>query len=266
MKTGITGHMIVKNEDAWVWFAIQSVLPYLDKLLIIDTGSSDQTLKCIRSIESDKIVLSQVSISSREDLTLLRNKQIQATKTNWIWIIDGDEIYTEDGAKEVVSATRQNYHGIAARRYDLLGDIYHRQDEGVGEYQLLGQQGHLLVRLINLSNFPGLHVSRPYPLEAYLDRDDQVVHSYTHDKWYITTSHLYHAMYLKRSSLGSNLPMFNRGKYKIETGIKIADKITAVFTLPRPSFVPDPLVRRGLDYELAASIITPIKNLKRKLI
>ena len=32
----ITGHMVIKNEDRWVWFAIMSVIEYLDRLIIFD--------------------------------------------------------------------------------------------------------------------------------------------------------------------------------------------------------------------------------------
>ena len=266
MNTHITGHMIVKNEDRWVWFAIQSALPYVDQLLIIDTGSTDKTIDCIKSIKSSKISLLQTTISSQEDMTALRNKQLAETKTNWIWIIDGDEIYTPQGAKEITQAVSQDLKGIVVRRYDLLGDIYHRQVESIGEYHLLNNRGHLLVRLINVDYFPGLHVARPYPLEAYLDNQNRVIHNYDQHKWFITQHHLYHAMYLTRSSLGNNLAMFNRSKYKVETGLKIEDSIPEVFSLERPNFVQSPIIQRGFGYELAASIITPIKDLKRKFI
>jgi hypothetical protein len=73
-------------------------------------------------------------------------------------------------------------------------------------------------------------------------------------------------MYLKRSSLGGNLPMFNRGKYKIESGIKINDALPEIFNLKYPTEVPNPLQKRGLGYEILAKLITPIKKLKRKII
>lgn len=264
--SGITAHMIVKNEDQWVWFALQSVLPSVDQILVTDTGSTDRTVAIINSISSPKIKFSQHQVQSASDMTDLRNAQLKATKTSWIWLVDGDEVYTQKGAREIVHAATSTRHGIAVRRYDLLGDVYHRQLESVGEYQLLGQRGHLVTRLINRSHFPSLHVERPYPLEAYLDGNGQVVHSYAQSKWYITREHLYHAMYLRRSSLGGNLAMLNRNKYKVETGLQIKDELPEVFSLPRPSLVPNPLSRRSITYELAASIITPIKNLKRKLL
>jgi len=40
MKDAITAHMIVKNEEQWVWYALQSILPYVDKVIVYDTGST----------------------------------------------------------------------------------------------------------------------------------------------------------------------------------------------------------------------------------
>ncbi len=264
-KSKITAHMVVKNEDQWVWYAIKSVLPYVDQFLITDTGSSDNTLMLIKSINSPKIELSSTVITRPSQLTQIRNDQIKATKGDWIWIIDGDEVYTSSLCEEIVDYINDlKINGIAVRRYDLLGDVYHRQDESVGEYKLLGTRGHLVTRLIKLSAFPNLHVERPYPLEAYLDNHQQVVHSYNQDKWQISKNSLFHAMYLRRSSLGAKLPMFNRSKYKIEKGLPNITPLPEVFSLPHPLGY-NPFSYRGLMYDLVAAIITPIKMLKRKI-
>lgn len=56
----IIAWMTVKNEEWYVAMAIRSVLPYVEKLLILDTGSTDSTLYEIMKIENDKIDLEQV--------------------------------------------------------------------------------------------------------------------------------------------------------------------------------------------------------------
>jgi glycosyltransferase involved in cell wall biosynthesis len=275
MSSGITAHMVVKNEDQWVWFAISSVLPYVDSILITDTGSTDRTVDIIKAVASDKIIFNQVKATTKDDVTAVRQAQIENTKTSWIWIVDGDEIYGSDTAKEIVqAASADKYSAIVVRRYDLLGDIYHRQIESVGSYNMFGQSGHLLIRLLNKEVLKGLSVKGQYPLESYYTGSGKCVNDLGKDDVYITTGYLYHAMYLKRSSLGSNLSIFNRNKYKVETGIDIGTvgvdprvdpSIPPVFYLPRPTSVPDPLVRRGLGYDLVAGIVTPLKNIKRRL-
>ena len=268
MKSGITAHMIVKNEDQWVYYAIHSVLPHVDTILITDTGSNDKTVKVIKSIRSKKIHFNEIKISTRDEIASVRQSQIDQTKTNWIWIVDADEIYTEAGAKEIVKVTNDSkYSLIVVRRYDLLGDIYHRQTENVGSYRMFGQTGHLLVRLLSLTQLPGLKVRGKYPLESYYTQSGKCVNNLNNSEVYITKNSLYHTMYLTRSSLGGNLPMFNRGKYKIETGI-VVDQTTMpeVFGLKSPAIVGNPLKRRSLAYNLIAAVVTPIKNLKRKIL
>jgi glycosyltransferase involved in cell wall biosynthesis len=263
----ITGHMLVKNEDQWVWFAISSVLAYVDHLHIIDTGSTDHTIQIIKSFSSKKIHFEQKLATSPRELSALRQYQLAETHTPWVWIVDGDEIYSDATAKECLTAIKSTqYEGLVVRRYDLLGDIYHRQQETVGSYRLFGHTGHLLIRLFNRVKLPGLHYAGDYPLEDLIDTNNNSLQTHDPKLWYTTTNYLYHAMYLKRSSLGGNLgSMFNRSKYKIETGISISSTFPAVFSLPRPSYVADPLVSRSLFYNFLATIITPFKQFKRKL-
>lgn len=264
-KPQITGHMIVKNEDRWIWFSIQSVLPYVNKLLIYDTGSTDQTIKIIESIKNKKICFEKLTIKSREEITNLRQKQIEETKTNWFWVIDGDEIYPKITAEEAMSAVNNKYSVIAVRRYDLLGDIYHHQLESIGTYDLFGNKGHLVTRLFNKDKLSGLHLSGDYPNEGYFTKGKKSTRDIDIKKVYITKNKLFHTMYLRRSNLNDS-SIFNRGKYKIETGLVIQNQIPEVFYLKRPKFVPNPLKKRSIIYEVLASIITPIKNLKRKFL
>ena len=265
--SNITAHMVVKNEDQWVWFAIQSILPHVSTLLVTDTGSTDHTLEIIKNISSSKIILLQVNTNNPQQITDIRQTQLNLTKTDWFWLIDGDEIYPDKTAKEIIHATNSNFEGVVVRRYDLLGDVYHRQRESIGQYQIFGRKGHLLGRVFNKKKIKGLYVKGVYPNEGYFDEKDQSTRNRNPKDWFITQNYLYHAMYLKRSSSGSNLRyVFNRSKYKIETGIKINDQPPEVFSLPRPPSVPDPTHIRSYVYEAAASIVTPIKNLKRAVL
>ncbi len=264
----VTVHMVVKNEDQWLWFALQSVLPYVKQIFLTDTGSTDHTLSIIKEINSPKIKFTQTIVSHPSELTQVRQHQLEQTTTNWIWLVDADEIYPRKTVQEIIRAINsQKYEGIVVRRYDLLGDVYHRQRETVGTYHLFGQSGHLVTRLLNKKKIPGLHLKGDYPLEGYYDSANQSIRSRNVQKYYITQNYLYHAMYLKRSSQGGNLKhVFNRQKYKIEKGIPINNQLPEVFNLPRPSIVPDPLQKRSFIYETLATFITPIKNLKRRLL
>jgi len=266
-KTNITVHMMVKNEDQWVRYSLLSVLPYVDRVLVTDTGSSDHTLEAIKSIASPKIKLTETRVNTPEGVTRIREEQLKNTKTDWFWVVDGDEVYPEETASEVVAAMNNpQYEGITVRRYDLLGDIYHRQKESVGSYNMWGTSGHLVLRALNLSKLSSLTLRGDYPNEGYYDKNGTAIINHDPALHYITTNYLYHTMYLKRSSLGGNLPMFNRSKYKIELGIAINSKPPSVFQTPHLSWEQNPKQHRSANYTFLASLITPIKNLKRKIV
>jgi glycosyltransferase involved in cell wall biosynthesis len=260
--------MIVKNEDQWVYYAIQSVLSYVDEFLIVDTGSTDHTVEIIRSIKSKKIKFTESQVTTPGDMTKLRNSQIQETKSDWIWLVDGDEIYPKSVAEEVVTSIKQQkYRCITIRRNDLLGDIYHAQLPSVGSYEIFGEKGHLVTRAFNLSQLPKLKVVNDYPLEEYVYGDGDSTSRLPLSQVYIARGYLYHAMYLRRSSLGASLThMFNRTKFKIETGIAPIGTIPEVFSLSVSGWDLDPRKKRGVLYEILARLITPIKNLKRRFV
>jgi glycosyltransferase involved in cell wall biosynthesis len=270
-KITSTVHMVVKNEDCFMWFALMSILPYADKILITDTGSMDNTIEIIKSIHDPKIVLTQQKVGSPTDISNVRQKQIDETETDWIWVVDGDEIYPRKTCDEIVRILKErgdNLEGIVVSRYDLLGDIYHFQDEKVGEYNLFGKRGHVVLRLINKRKIPGLHVEGIYPYEGYYDKNGLEIINHKPDVFEFTKDKLFHAMYLKRSSGGANLKnTFHRSKWKIEKGNKIANQtnIPEVFKMPRPNIVADSGKKRSLWYESLATVITPVKKTKRKL-
>lgn len=269
-KVKITAHMVVKNEDRFIYYAINSILPFIDRLLICDTGSFDQTIPVIRSIRDDKILFDSKNIQKSADITKVRQEQLDNTSTDWIWIVDGDEIYPASVAKEILKIAEigKDLEGIVVGRYDLLGDIYHYQSESVGTYNAFGRQGHYALRLINRKNIPGLHTGGDYPYEGYYDdKNIEIIH-HNRDKFLFTRGRLWHAMYLTRSTSGSILPnTLHRNKYKIESGNKLAQDIEfpQIFFGPKPNMVPGVTEKRSVFYELSASIITPIKMAKRKI-
>lgn len=268
MNNPITAHMVVKNEDKFIWYAISSVLPYVDRFLIFDTGSKDKTIEIINSFKDGKIEFLQ---KETKDIGKLRQIQIEETDTSWFWIVDGDEIYHSSLCKEIVNIVEnegKNLEGIVVGRYDLMGDIYHFQDESVGTYNLFGRWGHLVLRLINKKNIAGLHLEGKYPYEGYYGENEKELTTHNAQKFYFTEGKLFHAMYLQRSTLGKSLSdTLHRNKYKIELGrcIKDVRLIPEVFYQPHPVFVPDSSQKRSIFYELAAYLLTPIKIIKRNL-
>lgn len=271
-RAEITAHIIVRNEDRYIWYAIQSVLPFVQKCLIYDTGSDDNTVPIINSIDSEKIRFKEYAAHDITEIGKLRQLQIEETETDWFWIVDGDEMYPTSVCHEIrqiVKGNGEQLEGIAVQRYDLIGDIYHYQSETVGTYDLFRRRGHHVIRLLNKKNLPGLHVEGIYPNEGYYDQNGAEVIHHDPEKYKFTEGRILHAMYLQRSSRGANLRnVFHRKKWKIEKGIPIPSsyKMPEVISAPRPAMVPDISKRRSYIYEAMSSLITPVKQLKRKFL
>jgi glycosyltransferase involved in cell wall biosynthesis len=257
-QKGLTGHMIVRNEEQWVWYAIQSTLDFLDRLFIYDTGSTDDTVKIIRSITSPKIQFEQKGAVSAVDLVMLRNEQLSKTETNWFLLLDGDEVWPQDSIKELsqIITTNQNTAAIALKARVPVGDLMHYQPFSAGRYNILGKSGHFNVRAYK--KLPGFSWQGVYPLEAYqgpdgipIQKQNEKVMLLDHEYWHLT--------HLRRSRFDDH------GKRKLEIGIKEPVTFPHVFRSKPPDFVPSPWVSFTPGQKIAAFILTPLRNLKREL-
>src|SRR3989344_4886974 len=50
-KKTICSHTLVRNEGRFLWFAVMSVINHVDRVLLWDTGSTDQTIEIISEIK-----------------------------------------------------------------------------------------------------------------------------------------------------------------------------------------------------------------------
>jgi hypothetical protein len=267
-----TVHMVVKNEDRFIWYSIISVIDFASKIFVTDTGSTDKTEEIISLINSPKIFFERKKIETSSDISKIRQEHILKTETEWFWVVDGDEVYSKElclEVKNIIDNISNNTKGIIVGRYDLMGDIYHYQDESVGTYNLFGKAGHNVLRLINKNKIKDLHVEGNYPYEGYYDSEGIEIINHDSKDFIFTKGKMFHAMYLRRSTIGARLlGTFHRNKWKIESGHKIEKGVTIpeVFYSERPGIVPEVISKRPYWYETAAVIITPVKHLKRRFI
>lgn len=250
----ITVHSVVINEDQYIAPALLSVLPYVDKVLIFDTGSTDRTVETIKSIKSSKIEFEQKGEVSAQQYVALRQEQIDRTKTDFFLLLDGDEVWPKKSIEQLLQTLKtmaKDKIAVICRTRNAVGDVYHYLPEEEGAYEFLGKRGHLSMRAFR--NVPELAVAGSYPLETFKYKgrslngwDEKLEFS---DTWYL------HLTHLTRSSSPKKVPGFRIKK--IHSGIKL-DK----------NDLPEELVKisppkRSLVYELAAATISPIRKLKR---
>lgn len=264
-SAGLTGHMMVKNEEFWIWYAIHSVLPFLDKLIIFDTGSTDKTVKIIHSIKSKKIQFQEKGTQDRQGLVGLRNEMVRNTQSEWFLLIDGDEVWPESAIKTLISQVNKvsdDIWGIVVRTRNCVGDIYHYQPESAGQYEFLGKKGHLTVRTYR--KLPEYTWKGEYPLEGYSDNLGNPIHEQDDHLVFLDVAY-WHLTHLTRSSKPSDVIDRDK-KHKLEIGIKAKQQeLPEIFFAKVPAGIASPLKGRAVFNIITSALVTPIRLLKRRL-
>ena len=90
---------MVKNEEYWIWYALTSVAPHVDEILVFDNHSADRTVEIVKSMRhlGDKLVLVEgfggTDEQQNRELTLAEARRRGATH---VLTLDGDEVYADD--------------------------------------------------------------------------------------------------------------------------------------------------------------------------
>ena len=176
----ITGHMVVKNEDRWIWYSIMSVIDFLDRLIIFDTGSRDHTTDIIAEIlkdkkYADKILYKEWGAVTPKEFSEVRQKQIEMTKTDYFMVIDGDEIWYEATLNELNTILSTKKPLLVATKFiNACGDIFHYRYEKRETYCINGIKGAITIRVFSMK-IPGISVGGVYGVEGYIDSDGDAV-------------------------------------------------------------------------------------------
>lgn len=129
-KKTITAHCIVRNDENFVPYALKSVIDYVDKIFVFDTGSTDSTPAVLEKLAKEypnKIIFEQKGFRDKTTHTALRQEMLERTTTDWFMIVDGDEIWTKRGMEEAVDLiqTREDVTWVVTPYYLCVGDVYH---------------------------------------------------------------------------------------------------------------------------------------------
>lgn len=85
--------VMVKNEERFIGGVIRNILAFCDKIIVIDTGCTDQTIEEIRKVDDIEDPL-KVHLIREPDLTKThRIAERYLGAGHWIFGVDGDEIY-----------------------------------------------------------------------------------------------------------------------------------------------------------------------------
>lgn len=253
------------NEENFIWFAVMSVIDYVDRVLIWDTGSTDKTVEIIseiKKVRGEKIEFKQAGAVDKFHFSRMRQAMLEQSKCDWVLILDGDEIWWDDSIKKLVKEIKckgNKINGIVVPMVVPVGDIYHIQEKVAGQYRLLGERGHFSLRAIN-KNIPGLHVDWPYGKESYLDLNNRPIQE-IEEIIFLDAPYL-HVTHLRRSNSKRKTD-----KFKYELGDKVSRdfKFPEILSKHYPQAVVSPWSKiSGFDLTLAAAL-TPLRKIKRRL-
>ncbi len=101
--SNITLSMIVKNEERYLRDCLESVKDIVSEIVIVDTGSTDSTIKIAKNYGA-KIF----SFGWIKDFSAARNYALSKSTGDWILYLDADERLNENSKNELLRLTQNN--------------------------------------------------------------------------------------------------------------------------------------------------------------
>jgi len=116
----LTGHtlsvaMIVKDEEDCIGDAIGSVSPIADQIVVVDTGSTDNTIGRARSLGAEVH-----KHRWRDDFSVARNESLRHCRCDWIFVLDADEVVAEhdlDRLRRLTDTEKDVAYRFVTRNY-----------------------------------------------------------------------------------------------------------------------------------------------------
>ncbi|WKZ25969.1 MAG: glycosyltransferase [bacterium] len=273
----ISAHTLFKNEERWLWFSVTSVVDYVDKLLLWDTGSTDRSWDVAMTIKEKygkKIDLRRYGEVTPETFPEVRQAMLDATDSDWFIVVDGDEIWWQESITKVIKTIQKagpKTESIVVPTMNMVGDIYHRQPKNAGKYKFGKYKGHYNLRAIKRS-ISGLHSVGEHGVWGWADGDGNQIQdrisSQNRNTFKFVDAPYMHTTFLPRGESREDdkkVPKrFKKLKYEIGQKLPNDFYFPEVFFKDKPSFVPSPWKPMATAYKLRAIVETPIKKFKRR--
>lgn len=84
----LTACILTYNSESGIRETLESVLPYVDQLVVVDSGSTDQTVPIVRSFG-----VQVTPFEWADDFSIARNVAIEKATGDWILFLDSDETF-----------------------------------------------------------------------------------------------------------------------------------------------------------------------------
>lgn len=98
MKTTISVALAVYNESEFIAACLNSVVDWVDEIIIVDGQSSDDTAKIAKKYAKVKLI----STTNKPMFHLNKQMAIDACKSHWILQLDADEVVSPELRDEII--------------------------------------------------------------------------------------------------------------------------------------------------------------------
>lgn len=103
----VSAIIICRNEEQGIQRCLESIrVCDFDEIIVIDTGSTDNTIAILQSLQARLPNLQTCSIPWEDSFAKARNYGLDLAKSDWVFFIDADEFYLQQqdcSVKELIS-------------------------------------------------------------------------------------------------------------------------------------------------------------------
>jgi len=272
----IWAQTLIKNEERYIWFSLMSVIDYVDKIMVWDTGSSDNTVNIVKEVMKKypkKIDFREMGEVDVNGYTVLRQKMLNETFADWFMILDGDEVWWQDSIANCTKLIRNNgksYDTIVTPFINVVGDVYHHLGGGGCNYVIDGKRGCYTIRFMN-KNIPGLITKKPHGQHGYFDGKGTLIQERDAKRrfWMENYPFLHFTNVQRSDSRNNDLKVPKRNiklKYEIGKSFTLDFYYPEVFFKGVPRIVGSPWKNMTSAYKIKSVVTKPLKKLKNMIL
>lgn len=135
MKPTLGGAIFCYNaisQDYCLWETVGCLKSLCDEVVIVDAGSTDGTKEFCKRFEDEHTTVIYLSTSEwekqkgRTKLSYFQNIAIGALTTDWVFLLQADEVIHQDSFPAIREAIEQNQEAFFVNRINLWGDSGHQ--------------------------------------------------------------------------------------------------------------------------------------------
>lgn len=115
----LTAAFIVKNEEENLPNALNSIKDVVDEIIVVDTGSTDNTVEIAKSYGAKIYYFDWIN-----DYSAARNISIKYATSKWIIYLDADEILSQESQKNIRNLIKNADENLAGFICDIQSDTF----------------------------------------------------------------------------------------------------------------------------------------------